>query len=360
MPTAGPHRPMRILHLCPGQDTGGQAIGLRTVWGRVFPEDEVRVVTASTSYPDYPVDLRWRWAAVSDLYAWADVVHLHNHPSTYAKLDLGARKPIVLQWHGTRFRSAPAERWAEAEAIGATVVVSTVDLLDSVPAGGKATWLPQVVDMERLAAIRAASYRDDGRIRIAHAPTDRVVKSTAAVVDAVRQLGRRYPVELVLVERQPHERCLRMKAAADIYVDQFGLGYGNNAIEAWAMGQPVVAGATPTILARMRREYRRKSLPFVEATPDTLYERLEELVTSADARTEAAARGAAHVTRFHAPEAAARRLRALYEATGSSAGGPTRAEAAAEASRAALERRRVPRWMRRRMEREARARGAIA
>ena len=107
-------------------------------------------------------------------------------------------------------------------------------------------------------------------VRIAHAPTNRAIKSTdalIAVVEAFRAEG--LPVELDLIEQVTLGECLARKAAADIYFDQVILGYGCNAIEAWGMGIPVIAGADPWTLERMRREFDGR-LPFLVATEETI------------------------------------------------------------------------------------------
>jgi glycosyltransferase involved in cell wall biosynthesis len=49
-------------------------------------------------------------------------------------------------------------------------------------------------------------------------------------------------VALDLIEQVTYDKCLGRKAACHALVDQFTFGYGNNAIEAWAMGQPVIGG----------------------------------------------------------------------------------------------------------------------
>src|SRR5690606_27554167 len=120
---------------------------------------------------------------------------------------------------------------------------------------------------------------------------------------AVRQLqAEGLPVELVLVEGRTWAECLTVKATADIYFDQVLLGYGCNAIEAWGMGIPVVAGADEWTLAQMRKEWNlgKRPMPFHEATEATIADALRELVQSPDLRAEVAKRGHAHAQKYHA------------------------------------------------------------
>ena len=262
----------------------------------------------------YPYDIHWHAdrAAVARLYADSDVIHLNNVFNPYCLLDKRRRKPLLMHQHGSIFRSDPRRHLHLAKRHNAEVAVSTVDLLK--PAPDAMTWLPTAYNIDELRAIRAAHRRaDDGVIRIAHAPTNREVKSTDALmaaVDALKADG--LPIELDVIEDQPWSECLRRKAAADVYFDQVQLGYGCNAVEAWGMGMPVIAGAQPWTLNRMRIEYGSDDLPFYEATEQTIADALRALVISADARAEYTARGTAHVERFHAEEPALARLVDLY------------------------------------------------
>ena len=112
---------------------------------------------------------------------------------------------------------------------------------------------------------QANPHRTGYPIVVSHAPTNRKIKGTTYVVMGARQLGR--GVHLRVVQHAKWESCLAVKANSDIYVDQMWLGYGNNALEAWGLGLPVLSGAYPNILNRMRREY---ALPFLEVDPATV------------------------------------------------------------------------------------------
>jgi hypothetical protein len=158
--------------------------------------------------------------------------------------------------------------------------------------------------------LRSEHYAPGERVRIFHSPTNRSLKQTDLLIAAVDRLANRYPVELEIVERVPWAECVRRKASADIVFDQVELGYGINAVEAMAMGIPVVAGiADPLARAMMVEAWG--SLPFVEATAATIADALEPLVADAAYRGEAGRLGRAHADRIHAPAAVARRYQAL-------------------------------------------------
>jgi hypothetical protein len=274
---------------------------------------------AQYAFFQYPVDIAWSRGTepeVSELAEEADVIHLTNDVKAYFQLRLARlRKPAVIHHHGTLFRSQPARLLAEAKRLRMVSAVSTIDLMRFAP--DVLRWVPTAYDLDRLDHIRQEHRRpDDGTVRIISAPTNRQIKSTAALEAAVRTLkAEGLPVELVLVEGRTWQECLEQKATADIYFDQVGLGYGCNAVEAWGMGIPVVAGADEWTLARMRQEWNigsRKRLPFMEATETTIADALRKLVESANLRATYGALGHAHAAKYHAQKPALTRLAEVY------------------------------------------------
>ena len=305
---------MNIFVLSPGQDTGGQGGRIKTAFDRHAPGWAVRAMRGKNNYLAYPRDLEWDEAKALELYEWADVVHHKNALTAYARLDRNLCKPTVIHHHGTRLRDNAEAVWREAESIGAVQVTSTVDLLESAPG---AEWLPAPFDLEAL-----GQYRNPKRgstVRIAHAPTNRRIKSTARVLNVLDSLSRRYDIEFDLIENYPWKVCLARKGRAHIFIDQLVLGYGNNAIEAWAMGIPVIAGvASPTVRARMVDTWGE--LPFYEATAKTLEARLAELIESEELRDEWGARGQAHAERWHEEGRVVEQLKDIYRSAPPSKG----------------------------------------
>jgi hypothetical protein len=106
---------------------------------------------------------------------------------------------------------------------------------------------------------------------------------------------------------------MAIKATADIYFDQVILGYGCNAVEAWGMGIPVIAGAQPWTLNKMTELWG--GLPFYSATEQTIADSIRDLVQSQDLRAEYAGKGMAHVRTYHDEKPALERLVELYMET---------------------------------------------
>lgn len=328
---------MNIAQLVAGSDTGGQTGAASKAFADFAPGDSIRNVIASMNYLEYPTAGYQRWkssaefrAAAREVYEWSDIALFTNSLELYHAVDHGQKTPTVIFHRGTRYRNNPQAVFAEGAAIGASQVVSTVDLLLAFPEGG-ATWLPLITDIPYMAEIRRRNKRRRHKtLLISHAPTNRAIKGTEAVISAVKRLSEHYDVELDLIENVSWTECLARKARADIFIDQMELGYGNNALEAWAMDIPVVAGATPDILAMMRTTFKNKTLPFVSARPRTLYSVLERLIKSKAKREEALVIGKAHTERFHAADIVVPIMQEFFRSVPPSIGAATPEEAKSE------------------------------
>ena len=149
------------------------------------------------------------------------------------------------------------------------------------------------------------------------APTNRLYKSTDKLVAAVAQLiSEGLPIELVLIEGKPWAEGMALKATADIYFDQVATsagypgGYGCNAVEAWGMGIPVIAGADEWTTAKMTELWG--GVPFYTATEDSIADAIRSLATSKRLRTTWAKKGMAHIRTYHDELPALTRLAELY------------------------------------------------
>lgn len=142
------------------------------------------------------------------------------------------------------------------------------------------------------------SHRDE--VVVAHAPSDRGIKGTEHVVEAVQALrGEGVPVSLDLVEGVTHAEAMRRFARADLAVDQLNLGwYGGFAVELMAMGRPV--------LCHIREEEPGDNpfgdeLPIVRATRETLRDELRALASDRDRRLRVGGESRAFAERHHDP-----------------------------------------------------------
>lgn len=152
--------------------------------------------------------------------------------------------------------------------------------------------------------------RSDGPVRIGHSPTRRELKGTAHVLRAVEAVGRRHPVELVLIEGMSHDRALEAKSSCQIFVDQVGntggTGYGVSSVESLAMGIPTITDFAPDL------EEFLLDHPFILSTPETLEERIESLVVDPDLRERKGEEARNWVIQYHDADRVAERMYELY------------------------------------------------
>ncbi len=154
------------------------------------------------------------------------------------------------------------------------------------------------------------------RSRVLHAPSHRGVKGTRFLLDAAERLRREgVPFDLEMIENLPHAEATRRYRDADIVVDQLLAGwYGGFAVEAMALGKPVIAYLRESDLHVLPRDMRAE-LPVIDATPATVYDVLKEWLTvRRHALRERGRAGRAYVERWHDARAIAKRLIGDYEA----------------------------------------------
>lgn len=121
---------------------------------------------------------------------------------------------------------------------------------------------------------------DERPLRIGHAPTNRDVKGTEFIIEAVERLqALGYKLELILVEGMAHSHAKKIYNTIDVLVDQLFAGwYGGLAVEAMALGKPVVCYIREKDLIFIPDEMR-DDLPIINACSYNLYDVLLGLVT---------------------------------------------------------------------------------
>lgn len=285
---------MNILILAIADNGGGTYFLSRAI--NEHTEHHARAVRWTQNYLNYPYDLLHPAPdTLRELWAWADVIHIRD-AATYLPAGL-PRKPTVITYTGNFYRKNHTEYHRRARQAGAVVTVSTPDLRAYDP--DRPAWLPNPRNDK--AHLRQRDNGDD--CLVIHAPTVRADKGTQAVIDALADMP---GVTLQLIEGLPYDECLRLKATGRILIDQFKYGYGNNAIEAWAIGMPVISGALPEFIDE---HIVLGPLPFVAVSEsaESIREAVEHLRTDRRFYREMMLRGRDHFFRYHhAPVVAAR------------------------------------------------------
>lgn len=183
-----------------------------------------------------------------------------------------------------------ATRYANA------VFVSTLDLLEFVPG---AIWLPQPIDLELLdsAASRIiCRNKNEDEIVLVHAPTNRRIKGSDALIKAVEDLKREgYKIRLNLIENMAYSRALEEYLKADIIVDQLLIGwYGQVSIESMALKKPVICYIRDDLIHQASEK-----LPLISANVDNIKSVLEDLINKREELHRIGEMGRIYVEEFH-------------------------------------------------------------
>jgi len=174
------------------------------------------------------------------------------------------------------------------------------DLLNLLPA--RAKFLPYTnINPDSWKSLDTNRNKKNNETTIVHAPTDRSVKRTKYIVDAIDKLKREgLKFNFILVENMTREKAKKIYMKSDILVDQLLAGwYGGLAVELMALGKPVIAYIRNEDL-KFVPEQMRKELPVINATPQTIYLVLKEYITTKKNKLESIRRrGRRYVKRWH-------------------------------------------------------------
>jgi len=153
----------------------------------------------------------------------------------------------------------------------------------------------------------AAPLDGEGPIAF-HAPSQQLVKGTAAITAAMEAVAARRPLRPVMVTGVPRDAVLGELARSDIVVDQLNAATsGVLALEAMALGKPVLLQFRRELLAPFAQD-----TPLVGVTAETLEAELEALAADRARRERLGAAGRDFVARVHDAELVAEILEAVY------------------------------------------------
>ena len=275
-----PRRPLRVVH-CPVNTAGVPWTNVQALRRRGIDASLV-VFNRYTLHPEADRSLELhgglvrrqlaQWKVLAELLPRTDLFHftfgLTLVPQSLQFPILRAfRKRSVMHYLGSDIRGKTPEELAYGKKAGAEIVGS-YDAIRWVP---EATMIPPGID---LAAVTPEPPSGRRRPVVVHAPSSRRRKGTDHVVEACEDLD----VELRIVEGLRHDEALARYRDADIVVDQLNAGwYGLFAIECMAMGKPVVTFLHEEAARRTEDAYGLP-VPIVNASSETLRDRLEELV----------------------------------------------------------------------------------
>jgi O-antigen/teichoic acid export membrane protein len=248
-----------------------------------------------------------QWKAFVQLLPETDVFHFYFGLTLVPKslqfpILRTLRKKSVLHFLGSDIRGRSPEELSYTNSADAQIVGS-YDAIRWVP---DAHVVPPGLDLRAFTPVRAP---DRERPLVVHAPSNRTRKGTEHVIAACRELD----VDLEIVEGLHHEEARKRYELADIVVDQLNAGwYGLFAIEAMALGKPVVTSLHDDAVARTESAFG-VPMPLVHATKETLVDTLRPLVESPAERQRIGAESRAYVEQVHDADRNAERLLDIYE-----------------------------------------------
>lgn len=195
-------------------------------------EHKARAICHKRSWIGYDFDLfNLSHQELLKWVKWSDVLNLHDESLQYVPR---TKKPVVTTYHGSWFRSQKEKIIQRDKELCFVSTALTLDLCDE-----SVRWIGR--------AIPELKHNPNSDFTVVHAPTQRHRKGTATIIEAMKQVD----AKLSLIEKMPYKNCLKLKAKGHVLIDQVGnnaLGYGTNALEAWAMGMPVISNAPDSVL----------------------------------------------------------------------------------------------------------------
>ena len=214
---------------------------------------------------------------------------------------------LLCDWVGLECDHATTERIGAKAVYGP--VVTTLD---------PDRWRPDLEVPEHMRVVR-----QDGEILIYHAVGNyetrskdgRDIKGTGAILAAIDRLkAEGIPVKLIFAHDVPSTQVRFLQVQADIVVDQLNYGrYGANAREGMMLGKPTICRLNPTQGSPLPPLRPIVEAPLVNASEDTVYEVLRELVGDAERRSNLARASRAFALAWHGEDPCAARYEQVID-----------------------------------------------
>lgn len=186
------------------------------------------------------------------------------------------------------------------------------DLLHVLPK--RAQFMPYAhIDLEDWKT--APSFSNPDRPVVLHAPSQRGVKGTRFILDAVSRLkDEGVDFEFVLVEKLSRQEARKLYERADLLIDQLLCGwYGGLAVELMALGKPVICYIRENDLQFIPKSMK-KALPIINAKPDNIYDVLKVwLMDRSKELPKLGVKSRAYVEQWHHPAKITAQLQKRYQ-----------------------------------------------
>ncbi|MBL4854256.1 MAG: glycosyltransferase family 4 protein [Robiginitomaculum sp.] len=141
------------------------------------------------------------------------------------------------------------------------------------------------------------------------------IKGTPAVLAAMKRLKKEgHKVKLIFKTGVLSKDMRFYQIQADIIVDQINYGrYGATARETMALGVPTICHINPEQPDGIKPSLALNECPLVDATEETIYDVLKDLVANPEKRKKAGEAGRAYAMKWHSSAACAERFERVYD-----------------------------------------------
>jgi glycosyltransferase involved in cell wall biosynthesis len=171
----------------------------------------------------------------------------------------------------------------------------------------KIFFVPLRIDLDRIDTTNSY-FQTEHRLKIIHAPSDRLLKGTDFIINAINDLKLIYDFDFELLEKIDNKSLIEKLKESDIVIDQILIGsYGLFSIEAMYLGKPVIC-----YIAEENKEHYPEDLPIFNANYSNIKERIEQLIINCNLRDDLGKQGYLYVTKYHDSDKIAQLLKEIY------------------------------------------------
>ena len=186
------------------------------------------------------------------------------------------------------------------------------DLLNLLPQE-KSGFLPYAIRLDDHWKAPTIESDDAKPLKVLHLATDRVLKGSALIEQAIAPLVDEGKVEFRSYANIPRDMALAHMREADVLIDQMVLGwYGAQAVEAMMMGKAVVCRIDEAQGARIHPEMAQE-MPIVSCDLDGIDTVLGRLCANRDEVRHLGDRGRQFAKRWHSPQSVGTMTVGLYQ-----------------------------------------------
>jgi len=285
----------------------------RQIWERALRECDIFIFIWSSFIPDFSdyVELKRRGKKIATFFVGNDIRWIPAMEQEFAIYNLPKKD------YDASYRKVPL--------INKLIYLRTAekysDLITSHPGMSQLALRPY---FNLGMPLWLDKFRNNTRQRripkIIHAPSNRGIKGTKYVLDVFNALkvdGLKFKTELI--ENLPNLEAIKKYEDADILVGQLFSTYGGRQeLEALACGSIVLSGFRPDYALdciNKNSQYYKKinEYPVVSVEPDSLYQKLKNIILDYPRRIEIAKKGRPYVEKYHDVKELAKRTLELLE-----------------------------------------------